>query len=664
MSQSLNTIDPLCGAEILQEAKDHLSIAVAMFKELGQMSAAQLGGVVPEVLDFTQILVCLPEEMTKESVVAARAELFNLLAQTERLRPFQLTERVNPGADVPPVLEIPAGANVETEMQFVHAGNSDIGTAPFVLTHNEAAATEAVEYVVEFVPDSDGEGETEEAEVLAQLEEDNAHGEEATKKSKGKGKASAKGPKPKPAKKKNPRGEKKNAALAAAASLVVEFADVSQPEASGSRPRRGAEPELKADLDEPRRSTRARRAPMRKDEDMFASVETGPATAAREATRKRKADGEVEVLLGGYSCTKDILELGLADRDLRLLDPDLHSMELNSFAGKQEPEYTVKLVAIGAIFVVSLFAVSFPGESISGTGVILCTAFCHLLQDSFEFLQDPILQQAYPGVGKQTGLIILSSLLFIFLVEYISTSYVDFLHADPSAPPTPVISLPPTPRPLSAHSAPNSAPAQLTETAPLLGSLRAKSNATIPKHLAAIFAPPRHCPLNRRDGRIMSVCVTTAHPDGRSPFEHIHHEDDDPEAATAVEGRREARHNVGRGRQIVGIMVLELGIMLHSLVIGLTLALSAGSDFTSLLTAIVFHQLFEGLSLGIRIAALPPAKYHRGHHHHQDWFSITLSLLFALTTPVGLGIGLLVFDTTSAKGASIPSASCPKLTLK
>ena len=28
----------------------------------------------------------------------------------------------------------------------------------------------------------------------------------------------------------------------------------------------------------------------------------------------------------------------------------------------------------------------------------------------------------------------------------------------------------------------------------------------------------------------------------------------------------------------------------------------------SLTTAIIFHQLFEGLSLGIRIAALPPSK--------------------------------------------------------
>lgn len=65
--------------------------------------------------------------------------------------------------------------------------------------------------------------------------------------------------------------------------------------------------------------------------------------------------------------------------------------------------------------------------------------------------------------------------------------------------------------------------------------------------------------------------------------------------------------------------------MIHSLVIGLTLSVTSGADFSKLLvsklscasltsgsasltTAIVFHQIFEGLSLGIRIAALPPAK--------------------------------------------------------
>ncbi|KAJ7446910.1 Zinc/iron permease [Mycena galericulata] len=155
--------------------------------------------------------------------------------------------------------------------------------------------------------------------------------------------------------------------------------------------------------------------------------------------------------------------------------------------------------------------------------------------------------------------------------------------------------------------------------------------------MAAILAPPRHCPLSRQDGRLLTICVTTANHDTEScPAEgHIEAE---PE-------RDRDAPRIGRGRQVVGIIVLELGIMLHSLVIGLTLALTTGGDFTSLLTAITFHQLFEGLSLGIRIATLPAPK---GRH---DWFSITLSLLFALTTPFGLAVGMLAF-AHSAHGLS------------
>ncbi|KAF9815146.1 hypothetical protein IEO21_04764 [Rhodonia placenta] len=66
----------------------------------------------------------------------------------------------------------------------------------------------------------------------------------------------------------------------------------------------------------------------------------------------------------------------------------------------------------------------------------------------------------------------------------------------------------------------------------------------------------------------------------------------------------ETEMQVGRRRQIIGILMLEIGIMLHSLVIGLTLAITSGPEYTSLATAIMFHQLFEGLSLGIRIATL------------------------------------------------------------
>ncbi|KAJ6510573.1 Zinc/iron permease [Mycena sanguinolenta] len=339
------------------------------------------------------------------------------------------------------------------------------------------------------------------------------------------------------------------------------------------------------------------------------------------------------------------------------LSSSVSSSRMNSFSlaspnfapGHHVQETRVKIAAVFGIFFVSLFAVSFPTVSKRssvlriphvaffigkhfGTGVILSTAFCHLLQDSFEHLQNPVLKKEYPRVGKNTGLIILSSLLLIFIVEYVSTSYVDFLHADPSAPSSPAESTAPS----RAES-----PIRPDENTPLIivPLDRPKASPHASSYLAAVLAPPRHCPLSRHDGRLLSICVTTAN-----------QESADTEEGTAVDDAESERHHdhdapkVGRGRQVVGIIVLELGILLHSLVIGLTLALTTGGDFTSLLTAIVFHQLFEGLSLGIRIASLPAPKA-----HHRDWFAIALSLLFALTTPGGLAVGMLAFTRSAQK---------------
>lgn len=137
-----------------------------------------------------------------------------------------------------------------------------------------------------------------------------------------------------------------------------------------------------------------------------------------------------------------------------------------------------------------------------------------------------------------------------------------------------------------------------------------------------------------------------------------------------------------------------MGIMIHSLVIGLTLAIASGADFStsapltlspvsqvsqltnnhrpaSLVTAIVFHNLFEGLSLGIRIAGLPAApspspsqlppssdttaslpsnpedgtpQSERRQRRGVSWLKPTLAVLFAVTTPVGIVIGLVAFE--------------------
>ncbi|KAI2467494.1 Zip-domain-containing protein [Annulohypoxylon bovei var. microspora] len=59
--------------------------------------------------------------------------------------------------------------------------------------------------------------------------------------------------------------------------------------------------------------------------------------------------------------------------------------------------------------------------------------------------------------------------------------------------------------------------------------------------------------------------------------------------------------------EVVGVAVLEAGIIFHSLLIGVTLVVAGDSFFITLFVVILFHQMFEGLALGTRIASI-------GHH--------------------------------------------------
>jgi hypothetical protein len=93
---------------------------------------------------------------------------------------------------------------------------------------------------------------------------------------------------------------------------------------------------------------------------------------------------------------------------------------------------------IGKHFGTGMYRIQYHGVGLFKrflTGVILSTAFCHLLPDAFGSLQDPAVQRRYHGIGKWTGMIMyvqtpihfhtgaltqigsLSALLAIFLVE-------------------------------------------------------------------------------------------------------------------------------------------------------------------------------------------------------------------------------------------------------
>lgn len=72
---------------------------------------------------------------------------------------------------------------------------------------------------------------------------------------------------------------------------------------------------------------------------------------------------------------------------------------------------------------------------------------------------------------------------------------------------------------------------------------------------------------------------------------------------------KEQATKVSFQQQIAAFLILEFGVIFHSVIIGLTLG-TAGSEVGVLYIVIVFHQSFEGLGIGARLSAIPfPKKY-------------------------------------------------------
>lgn len=85
----------------------------------------------------------------------------------------------------------------------------------------------------------------------------------------------------------------------------------------------------------------------------------------------------------------------------------------------------------------------------------------------------------------------------------------------------------------------------------------------------------------------------------------------------------------------VSVLLLEAGILFHSILIGITLVVAGDSYFITLFIVIVFHQFFEGLALGSRIAGLTNCN---------SLTKFSMALAFALITPIGMAIGIGVLN--------------------
>lgn len=94
--------------------------------------------------------------------------------------------------------------------------------------------------------------------------------------------------------------------------------------------------------------------------------------------------------------------------------------------------------------------------------------------------------------------------------------------------------------------------------------------------------------------------------------------------------------------QMTAIFILEFGVIFHSVFIGLTLAV-AGENFNVLYIVLSFHQTFEGLGLGSRLAT---AEWPRS----KRWMPWVLGSAYGVTTPIAIAIGLGV-QTSFAPGS-------------
>ncbi|KAI8620086.1 ZIP zinc transporter-domain-containing protein [Chytriomyces sp. MP71] len=106
-----------------------------------------------------------------------------------------------------------------------------------------------------------------------------------------------------------------------------------------------------------------------------------------------------------------------------------------------------------------------------------------------------------------------------------------------------------------------------------------------------------------------------------------------------------AHSAAGTGSSLeLSTIILECGILFHSLIIGITLGVSDDASFTTLLIAIAFHQMFEGMALGVLIGRLNLSLPTRR----------LLCSLYPLTTPLGIAIGVAVHSSfNDASGAIV-----------
>ncbi|KAK5110276.1 hypothetical protein LTR62_006129 [Meristemomyces frigidus] len=235
-----------------------------------------------------------------------------------------------------------------------------------------------------------------------------------------------------------------------------------------------------------------------------------------------------------------------------------------------------------------------------GSGVIVATAFIHLLAPANEALTDPCLTGPITEYSWTEG-ICLIVIFVMFFLELMTMRYAKFGHS---------------------HDHEHSQDVELAKQAKSKKADRKSQSSSSSRVVepslqdeqlrsAEACAGP-HVPGDDHLSHNRQHLDMYGHDDG-----HHDHKTFDPDSYAA---------------QMTAIAILEFGVIFHSIFIGLTLAV-AGKEFITLYVVLVFHQTFEGLALGTRLASIKWPSTSR-------WTPYVLGGCYALSTPIAISIGL------------------------
>ncbi|KAI4730967.1 Zinc/iron permease [Aureobasidium sp. EXF-10728] len=277
-----------------------------------------------------------------------------------------------------------------------------------------------------------------------------------------------------------------------------------------------------------------------------------------------------------------------------------------------------------------------------GTGVLIATAFVHLLPTAFNSLTDPCLppfwNQGYPAMA---GLIAMISVMVVVGVEmFFATKGAGHSHSSDYVTPG------------EQHR--DMAPSRSNNREGFSRPLHRRSDSYRPFSQGKIGA--------EEDSTEDMVLQENGHYNDTEPLTHKGRASLDDTGSNSdldldeLDPRMDSNGH-GRGhitepsleradspseqqqqqKMLLQCLLLEAGILFHSIFIGMAVSVATGTSFIVLLVAISFHQTFEGLALGSRIAAITifPKRSPR------PWL---MALAYGATTPIGQAIGLMVHN--------------------